>query len=483
MRELRSNLREAKEQWEKRSHEPELSKTAEITLDAFSQLARIYGILDWDQTIVLATQICETVPLAPYLARIKHFLVDEYQDFNPSEQAFLDYMMTGAESIVITGDDDQSLYSGRGASPEAIVALAADGGLDHVNLVYSRRCPTGIIEPANRLLGWMRDDPPELKSLTEGGEIVIQPFKSAKREAEYLAAYIRALLESIPKNAPQEEGIACLFPTNEALWAYQTVLEGRGIRCKTPKIVKLTGQQEWARILFRLAHLRNQPLLERGLLQMFPPVKPRHQRAVIKTVLEENSTVGEAVAACLKRGEWSETAASAGETYQRSMQSLTSGDPDKISACMHEMFGDPVEWLPERIEQFLEQAKASLEDAVDGLLQEIFAPDEATDQVGVSEAVELYTMQGAKGLTRRYVILPGCEELLLPRKAKGTDPEEEKRLFYVAVTRATEKVLITHSWSRVGKGKNADQLCKGKSTGRERCPFVDRLGVPIREMK
>lgn len=476
LKDLRSDVAKAKAQWQEGIQEPELSKRAQVTLDAFSQLAHIYKVLDWDQTIIYANEICERIPqLPPWIGRVKHFLIDEYQDFNPSEQGFLDYIMRGAESIIITGDDDQSLYHGRGASPDRIVTLAEDSALDHVNLVYSWRCATGIVEAANRFLRWMRDDPRELKTLIEGGGVEAFSFKSANAEAEHVVPYIAKLLDSIPESAPAEDGIACLFSTKKVLSRYKAVFDEQGIRCRVPKIVEVTDQQEWARILLRLAYLRSQPLLERALLQMFPPVEPRYQRAVVETLIEHECTVGEAVAECLKGEHWSEDAISAGEGYQLLMESLTSGDPGEISKCMHSIRDSQVECSPVRIEQFLEEAKANLEDAVDSLLQEVFAPDEGTEQPGVSEAVELYTMQGAKGLTRRYVILPGCEEIWLPRKAKGIHPEEEKRLFYVAITRAKETVLITHPWSRSAK----DPLCMGKWRDREISPFVKRLGVPI----
>ncbi len=484
LRDLRSDLREAKDQWQKGTEEPELSKRAQTTLHAFSQLAHIYKVLDWDQTIIYANQICEKIPeLPPWLGRIKHFLIDEYQDFNPSEQDFLDRIMTGAESVIITGDDDQSLYHGRGASPDRIVTLAADSALDHVNLVYSWRCATGIVDPANRFLRWMRAHPRELETLTQGGEVVIRSFKSANAEGEYLAARLGELLESIAENAHREDGVACLFSKKNVLSRYRAVLEERGIRCRVPKIVDVTDRQKWARILLRVAFLHSQPLLERALLQMFRPIGPRYQRAVVAMLLEGECPVGEAVAECVKKGKWSNGAVEAATTYQRLMASLSSGDPDRISGCLNRIPGGPVECSPVRIEQFLEEAKANLEDAVDSLLQEVFAPDDDTAQPSVSDAVELYTMQGAKGLTRRSVILPGCEELWLPRKAKGIDPEEEKRLFYVAITRAKERVLITHPWSRVGRGKNKDPLCMGKPIHREISPFVRKLGVPIITVK
>ncbi len=480
VKDLRSDLAEAKEQWQKGIREPELSKRAQVTLDAFSRLAHIYKTLDWDQTIICANEICDRIPALPsWLGRIKHFLIDEYQDFNLSEQDFLAHIMTGAESITITGDDDQSLYHGRGASPEGIVTLAEDRALDHVNLVYSWRCPRGVVEPANWFLRWMRDDPRELKTLTEGGGVAIRSFKSAKAEAEYLTAYIEKLLESMPENAPREDGVACLFSTKKVLSRYKVVLEQHGIRCKVPKIVEVTAQQEWARILLRLAYLCSQPLLERALLQMFPLIEPRHHGAVVEMLLEQECSVGEAVAECLQRWHWSKDAASAGASYQLLIESLTSGDPGEVSKCMHRIPDCSVECSPVRIEQFLEEAKANLEDAVNSLLQQVFAPDESTLEPSASKAVELYTMQGAKGLTRRYVILPGCEKLWLPRKARGIDAEEEKRLFYVAITRAKETVLITHPWSRVARGKNKDPLCRGKPIQRKISPFVKKLGVPI----
>jgi len=212
-------------------------------------------------------------------------------------------------------------------------------------------------------------------------------------------------------------------------------------------------------------------------MQMFPAIKPRHHQAVVEMLLRRETTVGEAVAECMERGEWSGDAMSAGANYLLFVQSLTWGDPAEISKCLNKIPGGRLECPPVRMEQFLEEGEANLEDAVDSVLQRVVAPHDRIDQVGVSKVVELYTMQGAKGLTRRYVVLPGCEELWLPRKAKGIDREEEKRLFYVAITRAKETVLVTHPWSRVAKGENKDPLSMGRPIDRKISPFVKKLGV------
>lgn len=473
---LRSDLREAKREWQRGDHEPAVSKRAEIVLDAFYQLADIYKVLDWDQLPIWARQICDLLDtLPPWLGRIEHFLVDEYQDFNPSEQNLLEYMMSGADSVVITGDDDQSLYSWRGADPARIVALDADAKLDHVNLVYSWRCPAGILGPASRFLQWMRDDPRELLAHGGGGETRAVSFKSAKAEADYLAPHIAQLLDSIPEGADAEAGVACLLATNLALARYKDVLGQRGIACSIPKMVEITDEQRWARILLRLAHLRSQPLLERVLLQLFPPIQPCHQDALVEMLLELECTVREAVSECCKSGKWSEAASAAGADCQSLMQSLTSGEPDEISRCLHSVLGDSAPCTPEMVEQFLEEAKASLEDAVDTLLQRVFDGDVEAEPPGVSDTLELYTMHGAKGLTRAHVILPGCERLWLPSTAATADADEQKRLFYVAVTRARDSVLITHPRTRAP----TDPLCRGQVFDREMSPFVEKLGVSV----
>ena len=476
---LRSYLGEVKANWQNGVDEPQLSNAAQMALNEYERLAGVYDILDWDQVVLCANQICDRLEALPeWLGRIQHFLVDEYQDFNPAEQAFLDRIVAGRDSVVIVGDDDQSLYGWRGAQPSGIVRLSLDDRLDHVSLVHSWRCPSGILTHTNRFLRWMRESPRNLEASGAGGSIEARHFKSAKEEGAWLAARLQELLDTIAEGADPEEGIACLFPSNAVLSCYKSILDERGIHCTIPRMSHTVGARQWARILLRLAHLRRQPLLERVLLRKFPAITAGQDKAVLDTFLSVQCTLAEAVASCARVGAWPQDAADCAHAYCQFLKSLTSSDPSTVSECIQGMLGDWVHCAPERVECFFEEAHIGLEDAVTRFVDEIFDPDKSTTDDVPGYSVELYTIHGAKGLTRRYVLLPGCEELWMPSAAASADPDEQKRLFYVAVTRAKELVIITAPRSRARQ----DPLCRGKVFDRRMSPFVPKLGLAIRRM-
>lgn len=477
-------LKKAKQQWQGGIKDSHVSLPNAMVLDAFRQLARAYELLDWDQLVVCANEICDTLPSLPrWLGGISHFLVDEYQDFNPAERIFLDHIMSNAESAVIAGDDDQSLYRWRGADPTGIVELDAEEGLDHVSLVYSWRCRSRIVEAANCFLRWMRRDLRQLRAVRRGGRVQVRCFKSAKAEAEFLAKRIRTLLHSIPPGAPRREGVACLFCCGKALHAYKRVLEDRGIHCTVPKMAELSDTQERVRAALRLAYLGGQPLLERAMLSLFPSLTSSLRRDLITAALKYDCSVPNAVAQCVDRPHWPDDASLAAEEYQLFIQALTCGDAGEVAKCINRVTGVEAECGPETIERFLAEADSGLEEAADRAVERLFDVAALTARDFVSEAVELYTMHGAKGLTRRHVILPGCEERWLPGEAEDADLEERKRLFYVAVTRATKSLLITHPWSRVTRGARTDPLSWGQGKNREISSFARRLSVPIQSAR
>src|SRR5207249_6518608 len=91
---------------------------------------------------------------------------------------------------VVVGDDDQSLYSGRGGSPEGMRALYAEACHDTVSLGRCRRCKDMIVKAANRFQSTMRPDPHPMVAHSPGGEILCYRFKSAKAELAFLVHYL-----------------------------------------------------------------------------------------------------------------------------------------------------------------------------------------------------------------------------------------------------------------------------------------------------
>jgi len=446
-------------------------------MEAYYRVSTGFKAIDWDQVVVCANQICEELPILPrWLSSTQHFLIDEYQDFNPAEQRFLREIMSGAQSVVIVGDDDQSLYSGRGGSPKGIVDLASAPQVSTVSLVVTYRCLSEIVSVANRFLKYMRAAPRELVPNKSGGRVHIKQFKSAKAEANFLADYLKSALGTIDVGAPKRMGIVCLFPSWRVLKQYQRELEKRGVVCSVKQTGRLTEQEMWARVLARLAVLGSQPLLERVLLKKFPAIKPRHQKQVVAKVLSNGCTTREAIALVTNDEDWDEDARLASVEYENFINTLISRDAKGGSACFERILSGAGKCDPTIIEEFLATAdEGNLEDAVDGLLRNIFQPEETGPCQPETRPVELTTMHGAKGLTRRYVVIPACEDCWLPGVVSAAQLPERMRLFYVAITRATQELLMTYPRRRArGDSLNYEQ------PGRfELSRFAQQLGVQL----
>jgi hypothetical protein len=110
-----------------------------------------YESMPWDRLVPTANEAIEQFGLPSWLSKAKHFLVDEYQDFNPSEQKLISLVSLPSDSVIIVGDMDQSIYSGRSASPAGLRGLLERDDVTTVNFVWCRRCPRSVIGAANKI--------------------------------------------------------------------------------------------------------------------------------------------------------------------------------------------------------------------------------------------------------------------------------------------------------------------------------------------
>lgn len=475
LRALSSVLTRIKSQWQKAVQEPVLGPEYQPVAQAYRRLSTALQAIDWDQLTVYANQICEEMPLLPkWLSTPEHFLIDEYQDFNPAEQRFLREVTAGAKSVVVVGDDDQSLYSGRGASPQGIVDLFSAPNADSVTLVFTHRCKSRVVRAANAFLRFMRHDPKQLIALRDGGSVRIKSLKSAKAEVNLLAEYVTSTMQRIPVDAPKREGLACLVPSWRVLRQYRKEFEKWGIVCSVRRTVEETDEGMLAQVLARLAVLRTQPLLERVLLKQFAGMKGRPEREVINKLFLDHCTVREAVSALASNGHWGVGAQAAAKEYEEFLDALTSKNPEIVCLCFEAVLNSVTKCDPGLIEEFLFSGEENLEDATQELLRRMLRIDTAIEEGPPQyRPLELMTMHSAKGLTRKYIVIPACEDCWLPGNVSDEELPERKRLFYVALTRATDEVLITYPRSRA-RGDSLNYEQKGRF---ELSRFARQLGI------
>jgi len=452
----------------------------EATYQAYS---RALKLLDWDEVIPLATSLYSDEDDRPgWIKKYQHLLIDEYQDFNIAEQICLSFVSESVASCAVVGDDDQSIYSGRGASPNGIRELVQDPKANSISLVQCWRCCERIVHSANRFLSFMHANPRHLKVVKPGGVVTIKSFMSAKAEVDDLAQYIKGILSQISESASPNDGVVCLFPQKKVLQQYRTEFGKRGLKCKCRDSSDLSNDKIWVRILGKLAFQRNQPFLERLVLNRFRAFKPKHKREVVEALLNEHTSVSLALASIARNHGWREPTLTAISEYNTFVESLTSRDPTRVTLCIDSVLPDGRQCDPSYVDDFLAMAiadEAMLEEALDILINRIYSDgDEEGGKAEVEPAVELLTLHSSKGLTRRYVILPGLEHYWLPGDAIDDDLEERKRLFLVGITRATESLLITYPRSRA-KGDSLNFRLPGCLRLSD---FANHLGVAVRRL-
>jgi DNA helicase II / ATP-dependent DNA helicase PcrA len=467
---LRKAVKALKRAWRTQTDVRETSPCDGGVVYPLCALARSYRLLDWDQAVHVANELLAAGTNRPgWIGGIQHLLVDEYQDFNPVEQAFLAALQPEGGSIVIVGDDCQSIYGSRDAAPAGLSDLFHDPSADTVTLVLSRRCKTEVLEASNRLLGTISPTAPKLKPLAAGGRVECQYFGSSKAELAYLATYLRERLAEVPDPAEAKDGVVCLFPTKKALRFYLEKL-GEELPCRASEASPNEQRIELTELL-ELVRNPHQRFAERRILERFPAIKPRHKRALVALVLAADQAPTWAIGKMLREGMDGSAATSAAD-YLALCEALSSRDCDTISRVIVGRLGADLGVLTEAISVLLrEEDCANSEDLIEATCDRIL-PETAQPRAD-PKYVQFLTMHGSKGLTRHCVAMPRLGHIWRPGADSDALSEEDRRLFYVAMTRATDHVLVTYPLHRGAK----DPLFYQTAERGETCPFVVASGL------
>lgn len=458
---LNTLLEKVKKAWRTNSEPSLLPSPIPSILASALELARFYRLVDWDQAVPLAQKLYrDPANRQPWLTEIHHALIDEYQDFNQAEQAFIATLLTDVMSMVVVGDDNQSIFSSRGASPTGIADLFQSNNVDQVSLCCCRRSKKAILDASNNFLSFMRADARPLLPCSPGGEIYSYRFKSTKAELAFLSNFLSQAVSALPDNPRPRDGIVCLFPTNKALtFYYDNLKTSIPSTTRNPK-----AHQERVRLsrFMRLIANPNQRFEERLILEFFPSIKPRHKKVMVHRILQHDISPSQALADIVNSSQLTPSSArSAVIIFVQLCQDLSSQDPDRIAHALAQYLPVDSVLARERIMQFIEnRLTADQDEAIDAICDELL-PQYARPPED-PRAVLFLTMHSSKGLTKHTVIMPGLEDAWLPSQDANHDPEEEKRLFYVALTRATDCVLITFPRTRArGDPLNQDKPGRG----------------------
>jgi len=450
-------------------NDPYLQRQLKV-YEAYESLCRRSGLVDFAELLLRSHELWLQQPtlLEHYRQRFQHILVDEFQDTNAVQYAWLRMLSGDSGRITVVGDDDQSIYGWRGARVENIQRFERDfRGTRICRLEQNYRSTGTILKAANAVIA--NNAARMGKQLwTQGHEGEPIEFYSAYNDLDE-ARYVVERIQSWVSEGHRRDEIAVLYRSN----AQSRLFEERLIQCGIPyRVYGGLRFFERAEIKDALAYLRlvrnhdddasferviNHP--PRGIGERTLAVVREHARAGRCSLWEATKEVAGAQSLPARAGNALQNFVRLIEALADGLELLPLGEQvDQIlqpSGLLEHFAKEKGEIGQARIENLRELVNAAREyqvDAESGLdpLSDFLAHAALEAGEGQAEAwedcVQLMTLHSAKGLEFPLIFLCGMEEGLFPNQRSMDDPgrlEEERRLCYVGITRARRKVILT----------------------------------------
>lgn len=444
--------------------------------EAYEAACARTGVIDFSELLLRALDLWRDKPslLAHYQRRFRHLLVDEFQDTNAVQYAWLRLLAQGGESLMVVGDDDQSIYGWRGARIENIQQFASDfPDVQTIRLEQNYRSTAAILKAANALIA--NNNGRLGKELwTDGPDGEPLGLYAAYNEHDE-ARYVVESIESALKDGMTRSEIAILYRSN----AQSRVLEEALLREKIP--YRIYGGQrffERAEIKNAMAYLRlldgrgNDAALERVI--NVPPrgIGGKTVESIREFARAQDVSMWEAIRLLLANKGLSGRAASALAVFVELVENLAAKvlemplhlmtqtviEQTGLITYHKEEKGEKGQARVENLEELVSAARAFENSEEDEELTPLQAfLSHASLEAGEAQAdafedsVQLMTLHSAKGLEFPLVFLVGMEEGLFPHKMSMEEPgrlEEERRLAYVGVTRAMQRLVLTYAETR-----------------------------------
>ncbi|UJJ33255.1 DNA helicase II [Halopseudomonas maritima] len=446
--------------------------------EAYEQACNRAGAVDFAELLLRSLELWRDNPALreQYRARFKHILVDEFQDTNAVQYAWLRHLAGNTPSLMVVGDDDQSIYGWRGARIENIQQFQTDyPNAEMIRLEQNYRSTATILKAANALIG---NNAGRLgKELwtdgNEGEPIALYAGFNEQDEARFIVERIE---QGIRDGLSRSE-IAILYRSN----AQSRVLEEALLRSGIP--YRIYGGQrffERAEIKNAMAYLRlmgsrgDDGALERIINLPTRGIGDKTVELLRQQAREQDVSMWQAACDLLDNKGLPGRAANAVQGFMvliEEMAERAEGVPlySQVQIAIehsgllrfHEQEkGDKGQARVENLEELVSAARgfendmADAEDEGDVLLAFLaHASLEAgeTQADRFEDSVQLMTLHSAKGLEFPLVFMAGVEEGLFPHKMSLEDPgrlEEERRLAYVGITRAMQQLVITWAETR-----------------------------------
>ncbi len=441
-------------------------------LDAYQAALRRANAVDFDDLIALTVNLLETAPAAAAAVhqRYRWISVDEYQDVNAAQVRLLRLLTAGGANLCVIGDPDQAIYGFRGADRRYFLDFVADyPGAVRVQLTRNYRSQRAILDAAQQVIAHNagREALPLLASFAEAVRLDVHPAPTEKAEAETIVHQIEQMVggtsyfsldsgrtDGLPSAARDFGDFAVLYRLSAQATPLVEAFDRSGIPYQVVGQASFWASQAARRALAWLWLLEN-PRSALHLTQALADAGVADAAAGAARIVELLATEADLAAALM----W---LAAELPTRQRSRvgklaafwQSLRASAPvSELLALVCDFLGIELEFrtrMIQRAQPFGDRRREFLEQA---LLER-----EADNYDPRADRVTLMTLHAAKGLEFPVVFIAGCEEGVLPyiRHDEPPDIEEERRLFYVGMTRAREKLILSHARRRTLFGRRLE---------------------------
>ncbi len=441
-------------------------------IGAWEEHREIFGYTLRSELVYQLKKSLEQVPDFKIEPSFKYILVDEYQDLNSCDMAVIEELVKRGGELFIAGDDDQSIYGFRNANPNGIREFQYKYKAEKFELETCYRCDKKILELAEFIanLDFHRlSKKIKPRKEAEEGNVELLRFSNQNREAEWIALKCKEILNinySISililmrsdKNGYISQNLADALTRNKVCFAVKTeethleMNEGR----KALSIMRLLDYPEDNLAWYTLLKLK-EGIGEKTLnkiRQFAEQNKIRFYDALIEISKSNDKLLNEIdnVNKYLKEIKDSENTL---EDIIHKIISKIDGESENKKS------------LEDYLIQIMIETKVN---SLSGLLNTISGTMEKIEQEKTEGKVNIMTMHRAKGLDADVVFIVGAEEQFIPGRNKGKREGDERRLFYVSITRARHSLFITCCKERINEQKYLG--CDSGNTKRELTPFL-----------
>jgi len=446
------------------------------------------GAMDFDDLLLKTNELLNLYPdvLAKYQDRFRYILVDEYQDTNHSQYLIVRALSDRFQNICVVGDDAQSIYAFRGANINNILNFQKDyENVQLYRLEQNYRSSKNIVEAANNVIDKNKTKLDKIvwTSNDDGPKIKVHRSLTDSEEGRFVAATI---FEQKMQNQMLNGQFAILYRTNAQSRAMEDALRKRDIPYRIYGGLSFYQRKEIKDVLAYLRLVIN-PKDEEALVRVinYPArgigdttvekltVAANHYKRSIFEVMEHIDKID------LKLNTGTKTKIHDFVTMIKSFQVINENQDaffltdhvTKKTGLVQELKKDGtpegiakienIEELLNGIKDFTEGQKEidGARGALAEFLEDVALATDLDKDTGDDDRVALMTIHLAKGLEFPHVFIVGLEEDLFPSAMSlntRSELEEERRLFYVALTRAEHQAYLTYAQSRYRWGKLVD---------------------------